>query len=330
MRRWDVLSLMVMFFNLVDLPGTYSLSAYSPEELYVRKQLVDKTPDVVINVIDSSNLERNLYLTTQLIDMHIRMVCALNMFDETEQRGDHIDAQKLSELFGVPMIPTVFTNGRGVKELFRQIIAVYEGKEDESLQFRHIHINHGHEIENGIKEMQEHLERNTLNSAIATSTRYLAIKLLEHDKDVEQLVSPLGDSIEIFNHRDTAAARVKEETGNDSETAIMDAKYGFINGALKEANFSTGDKKDTYQTTHVIDHVLTNKYFGFPIFFFILLVMFTATFVIGQYPMDWIEAGVGWLGEFISKNMPAGPVKDMIVEGVIGGVGAVIVFLPQY
>ena len=315
-------------FNLVDLPGTYSLSAYSPEELYVRKQLVDKTPDVVINVIDSSNLERNLYLTTQLIDMHIRMVCALNMFDETEQRGDHIDAQKLSELFGVPMIPTVFTNGRGVKELFRQIIAVYEGKEDESLQFRHIHINHGHEIENGIKEMQEHLKKYP-ELCHRYSTRYLAIKLLEHDKDVEQLVSPLGDSIEIFNHRDTAAARVKEETGNDSETAIMDAKYGFINGALKEANFSTGDKKDTYQTTHVIDHVLTNKYFGFPIFFFILLVMFTATFVIGQYPMDWIEAGVGWLGEFISTNMPAGPVKDMIVEGVIGGVGAVIVFLPQ-
>ena len=311
-------------FNLVDLPGTYSLSAYSPEELYVRKQLVDKTPDVVINVIDSSNLERNLYLTTQLIDMHIRMVCALNMFDETEQRGDHIDAQKLSELFGVPMIPTVFTNGRGVKELFRQIIAVYEGKEDESLQFRHIHINHGHEIENGIKEMQEHLKKYP-ELCHRYSTRYLAIKLLEHDKDVEQLVSPLGDSIEIFNHRDTAAARVKEETGNDSETAIMDAKYGFINGALKEANFSTGDKKDTYQTTHVI----TNKYFGFPIFFFILLVMFTATFVIGQYPMDWIEAGVGWLGEFISTNMPAGPVKDMIVDGIIGGVGAVIVFLPQ-
>ena len=315
-------------FNLVDLPGTYSLSAYSPEELYVRKQLVDKTPDVVINVIDSSNLERNLYLTTQLIDMHIRMVCALNMFDETEQRGDHIDAQKLSELFGVPMIPTVFTNGRGVKELFRQIIAVYEGKEDESLQFRHIHINHGHEIENGIKEMQEHLKKYP-ELCHRYSARYLAIKLLEHDKDVEQLVSPLGDSIEIFNHRDTAAARVKEETGNDSETAIMDAKYGFINGALKEANFSTGDKKDTYQTTHVIDHVLTNKYFGFPIFFFVLLVMFTATFVIGQYPMDWIEAGVGWLGEFISTNMPAGPVKDMIVDGVIGGVGAVIVFLPQ-
>lgn len=315
-------------FHLVDLPGTYSLSAYSPEELYVRKQLVEETPDIVINVIDASNLERNLYLTTQLIDMHVRMVCALNMYDETEERGDHIDYEKLSELFGTPMVPTVFTSGRGVKELFHQVIAVYEGKEDERLQFRHIHINHGHEIEQGIKDIQEHL-KNYPGLRQQYSTRYLAIKLLEGDKDVERLVQPLGDSAEIFQHRDTAAQRVKEETHNDCETAIMDAKYGFIHGALEESGYTTGDKKDTYQTTHLIDKILTNKYLGFPIFFLILLLMFTATFVIGQYPMDWIDAGVAWLGDFISQNMPNGPVKAMLVEGVIGGVGAVIVFLPQ-
>lgn len=315
-------------FHLVDLPGTYSLSAYSPEELYVRKQLVEETPDIVINVIDASNLERNLYLTTQLIDMHVRMVCALNMYDETEERGDHIDYEKLSELFGTPMVPTVFTSGRGVKELFHQVIAVYEGKEDERLQFRHIHINHGHEIEQGIKDIQEHL-KNYPDLRQQYSTRYLAIKLLEGDKDVERLIQPLGDSLEIFQHRDRAAQRVKEETHNDCETAIMDAKYGFIHGALEESAYTTGDKKDTYQTTHLIDKILTNKYLGFPIFFLILLLMFTATFVIGQYPMDWIDAGVAWLGDFISQNMPDGPVKAMLVDGVIGGVGAVIVFLPQ-
>ena len=315
-------------FHLVDLPGTYSLSAYSPEELYVRKQLVEETPDIVINVIDASNLERNLYLTTQLIDMHVRMVCALNMYDETEERGDHIDYEKLSELFGTPMVPTVFTSGRGVKELFHQVIAVYEGKEDERLQFRHIHINHGHEIEQGIKDIQEHL-KNSPDLRQQYSTRYLAIKLLEGDKDVERLIQPLGDSLEIFQHRDRAAQRVKEETLNDCETAIMDAKYGFIHGALEESGYTTGDKKDTYQTTHLIDKILTNKYLGFPIFFLILLLMFTATFVIGQYPMDWIDAGVAWLGDFISQNMPDGPVKAMLVDGVIGGVGAVIVFLPQ-
>lgn len=315
-------------FHLVDLPGTYSLSAYSPEELYVRKQLVEETPDIVINVIDASNLERNLYLTTQLIDMHVRMVCSLNMYDETEERGDHIDYEKLSELFGTPMVPTVFTSGRGVKELFHQVIAVYEGKEDERLQFRHIHINHGHEIEQGIKDIQEHL-KNYPGLRQQYSTRYLAIKLLEGDKDVERLIQPLGDSLEIFQHRDRAAQRVKEETHNDCETAIMDAKYGFIHGALEESGYTTGDKKDTYQTTHLIDKILTNKYLGFPIFFLILLLMFTATFVIGQYPMDWIDAGVAWLGDFISQNMPNGPVKAMLVDGVIGGVGAVIVFLPQ-
>lgn len=315
-------------FHLVDLPGTYSLSAYSPEELYVRKQLVEETPDIVINVIDASNLERNLYLTTQLIDMHVRMVCALNMYDETEERGDHIDYEKLSELFGTPMVPTVFTSGRGVKELFHQVIAVYEDKEDERLQFRHIHINHGHEIEQGIKDIQEHL-KNYPGLRQQYSTRYLAIKLLEGDKDVERLIQPLGDSLEIFQHRDRAAQRVNEETHNDCETAIMDAKYGFIHGALEESAYTTGDKKDTYHTTHLIDKILTNKYLGFPIFFLILLLMFTATFVIGQYPMDWIDAGVAWLGDFISQNMPDGPVKAMLVDGVIGGVGAVIVFLPQ-
>lgn len=315
-------------FNMVDLPGTYSLSAYSPEELYVRKQIVEKTPDVIINVIDTSNLERNLYLTTQLIDMHLRMVCALNMFDETERRGDHVDYDKLGELFGVPMVPTVFTNGRGVEELFKVVIDMYEGQENSQRNYRHIHINHGHELEHGIKEMQEHLKQED-NLRQRYSTRYLAIKLLEHDKDVEAYIATFPDAKEIIAHRDQAEQRVKEETGEDSETAIMDAKYGFIHGALKEAGYETGHDKDTYRTTHVIDRFITNRYLGFPIFLLLLFIMFSVTFYIGQYPMDWIEAGVAWLGEIISATMPDGPLKAMLVDGVIGGVGSVIVFLPQ-
>ena len=315
-------------FNLVDLPGTYSLSAYSPEELYVRKQIIEKTPDIIINVIDASNLERNLYLTTQLIDMHVRMVVALNMFDETEKRGDNVDYNRLSELFGVPMVPTTFTSGMGVKELFHQVIQLYEGAEDEEIHFRHIHINHGHEIEHGISEIQEHLKLEP-NLRQRYSTRYLAIKLLEGDSDVEAYIKQMADAKEILHHRDTAAERVIEETGNDCETAIMDAKYGFINGALKEANYHTGNKKDTYQVTHLIDRVITNRFLGFPIFILLLFVMFSATFVLGQVPMDWIDNGVAALGEMLSKQLPDGPVKDMLVDGVIGGVGAVIVFLPQ-
>lgn len=315
-------------FNLVDLPGTYSLSAYSPEELYVRKQLVEKTPDVVVNVIDASNLERNLYLTTQLIDMHIRMVVALNMFDETEQRGDNINLDALSSLFGVPMQPTVFTTGRGVKELFHKVIEVYEAMEGADAHFRHIHIKHGHEIEHGIAEIQDHLKKEH-GLRERYSTRYLAIKLLENDKEVEQLVRTFPDADEILEHRDEAAKRVKEEMKEDSETAIMDAKYGFIHGALAEAGYTTGKGKDTYQLTHLLDRILTNRFVGFPIFIALLALMFFVTFNLGAYPMDWIDQGVGLLGELVGTYMPDGPVKDMLVDGIIGGVGAVIVFLPQ-
>ncbi len=315
-------------FHIVDLPGTYSLSAYSPEELYVRRQIIDKTPDIIINVIDSSNLERNLYLTTQLIDMHVRMVCALNMFDESESRGDLVDIDRISQLFGVPMIPTVFTTGRGVKELFHTIIKIYESNEGDDLHYRHVHINHGHEIEHGIEEIQEHLKKSG-GLRDRYSTRYLAIKLLENDQDAENYIRTLPDAEEILNHRNEAARRVKEETGDDSETAIMDAKYGFINGALQEAEYATGHKKDTYQVTHLIDRVITNRFIGFPIFVLLLFIMFSATFLLGQIPMDWIESGVAWLGETVGTYMPEGPLRDMITDGIIGGVGAVIVFLPQ-
>ncbi len=314
--------------NLVDLPGTYSLSAYSPEELYVRKQLVDHTPDVVINVIDTSNLERNLYLTTQLIDMHVRMVVALNMYDETEKRGDHIDHDKLSKLFGIPMVPTVFTTGKGVEDLFRAVIEAYEGTEDQTAHFRHIHINHGHEIEHGIAEIQDHLKKEG-DLRGRYSTRYLSIKLLERDHEVEQFIRRLPDAEEIFKHRDQAAARVKEEIHEDSETAIMDAKYGFIHGALEEAAYATGKSKDTYQMTHLLDKLMTNKYAGFPLFILILGVMFYTTFTLGAYPMNWIDMGIAQLSDLVGQLLPDGPVKALLVDGIIGGVGAVIVFLPQ-
>ena len=314
-------------FNLIDLPGTYSLSCYSPEELYVRNYLQEQMPDVVINVIDSSNIERNLYLTTQLVDMDLRVVGALNMYDEFERRGDHVDLGTLGTLFGMPMVPTSFKSGQGVKELFRAVIQVYEGR---SRSARHLHINYGHELEDGIKSVQRWLKQAPLPPSL--STRHLAIKLLEGDEEVEKLVrSHLpDDSIRhIVDARSRTAARLLEETGDDPETVIMDAKYGFINGALTEAGYLTGTKEDTYRMTHLIDGVLSNKYLGFPIFFAILFIMFQTTFSLGQYPMDWIDAGVGSLGEWLENTMPEGPLRSMLVDGVVGGVGAVIVFLPQ-
>jgi ferrous iron transport protein B len=289
-------------------------------------------PDVVINVVDASNLERNLYLTTQLVDMNLRMVCALNMYDEFERRGDSVDIDKLSSLFGVPMVPTSFKSGMGVKELFRAIIQVYEGANKHS---RHLHINYGHEIEGGISEIQKYLKADEHITG-HYSTRYLSIKLLEHDSQVLDYLGKhmageqrMKDFQNLTSARDRASARVKEETGDDSETAIMDAKYGFINGALTEAGYKTGTKEDTYRTTHLIDAILSHKYWGFPIFFLLLFVMFQTTFSLGQYPMDWIEIGVEKLGEWIGSTLNEGPLRSMLVDGVVGGVGAVIVFLPQ-
>ena len=314
--------------KLVDLPGTYSLSAYSPEELYVRKQLVEDTPDVIINVLDASNIERNLYLTTQLMDMHLRVVCALNMFDETERRGDHLNIDTLSGLMGIPMVPTSFKTGRGLPELMREVIHIFESQEGHDNYYRHIHINHGHEIENGIANIQKFLKGNDL-LRLRYSTRWLALKLLEKDSEAERVIRELPEAEQIIEVRDVAIHRVKEETGTDSETAIMDAKYGFIRGALQEAGYEMGTKENTYKVTHQLDALITNRWLGFPIFFFLLYLMFEATFTLGQYPMDWIEAGVEWLGDFVSQNMSEGPLKAMLVDGIIGGVGAVIVFLPQ-
>ncbi len=314
--------------KLVDLPGTYSLTTYSPEELYVRKQLVEETPDVIINVIDASNLERNLYLTTQLMDMHLRVVVALNMFDEIERRGDQFDIDILSGLMGMPMVPTSFKTGRGLQQLLREVIHIFESQEGHDNYYRHIHINHGHEIENGISNMQKYLKGNDL-LRLRYSTRWLALKLLENDSKAEEVVRVLPESAEIFAARDVAERRVKEETGTDSETAIMDAKYGFIRGALQESGYTIGDSNDTYKHTHRLDAIITNRWLGFPIFFLLLFLMFEVTFTLGQYPMDWIEAGVEWLGEVIGKSMSDGPLKAMLIDGVIGGVGSVIVFLPQ-
>ena len=356
-------------FNLTDLPGTYSLSCYSPEELYVREHLIAHRPDVVINVIDASNLERNLYLTTQLVDMNLRMVCALNMYDEFTRRGDSVDIDTLSTLFGVPMIPTSFKNGMNVDLLFHVIINLYEGADyiDEHGKinpevareikewhetyatkqydrdhiedfaegdtpvksfYRHIHVNHGQYVERGITTVQNQV-KNTPRLRALYSTRYLAIKLLERDSRAEALVRDTPGGEAILAARDSAAARIAADVHIDSETAIMDAKYGFIHGALTEARYVEGKNQDTYRVTHVADSILSNKYLGFPIFFLILYVMFQTTFTLGQYPMDWIDAGVSWLGAWLEGVLPAGPLRSMLVDGVVGGVGAVIVFLPQ-
>ena len=310
-------------FNLVDLPGTYSLSTYTPEELYVRKYIIEKHPDIIINVIDASNLERNLYLTTQLIDMDVPMIIALNMFDELRESGNQLDIDQLGILLGAPIVPTIGKTGEGVKELFHQIIQIAEGKQKTA---RHIHINHGVLLEEKIARVEALIRMNP-EPHHNYSARFLAIKLLENDRQVEDIVRKLGNCADILAERDVCQKEIQQEIDEDSESAITDAKYGYVQGAMKE----TFQKIYKYKRlmTKRIDAVVTHQVWGYPIFLLLMYLMFFCTFNIGQYPMDWIDAGVEWLGEWVGAWMPDGPLKDLIVDGIISGVGGVIVFLPN-
>ena len=310
-------------FNLIDLPGTYSLSAYSPEELYVRKQIFEGTPDVIINVVSASNLERNLYLTTQLIDMDATVVIALNMYDEMEKSGAKFDYRSLAEMIGYPIVPTVAKSGKGISELFDHVIEVYERR---SPVARHIHINYGEEIETGIEHVKKLLNEET-QFGIETSRRYLSIVLLEGDKMGEQMVAKLPGAKQILKERDIHTQYIRDDFREDVETAFTDARYGFIDGALQQT-FKAG-KKDSLKITHRIDKFVTNKILGFPIFFLFLFVMFEGTFFLGEYPMQWIEWLVAAFGNLIDGMTPEGPFKSLLIDGVIGGVGSVIVFLPN-
>lgn len=311
-------------FRIVDLPGTYSLACYSPEELYVRKYLRDNEPDVIVNIVDATNLERNLYLTTELINMNRPMVIALNMFDELKQKGISLDYKKLSEMIGVPIVPTVARTGEGIRQLFDAVIAVAE---DRHAVVRHVHVTLGKELEQSVGVLNRALKAGP-DLRPRFSPRYMAIKLLENDKEVESLVEGTKDAKEIFELRDREVERLAEVfPGEDVSSLIAGESYGFISGALAET--MEQNPVDSADTTRVLDAIVTNRLFGFPIFLAIMAFIFWATFSVGQYPMDWIEAAVGWLGSLVEQYMPDGPLKDLIGDGIIGGVGGVIVFLPN-
>lgn len=310
--------------KLVDLPGTYSLSAYTPEELYVRKYIVEKMPDIILNVVDSSNLERNLYLTTQLIDMDVPMVMALNMYDELEKSGNTLDHTQLGMLLGIPSVPTIGSTGKGIDSLFDMVVRVYNGENTVS---RHIHVNHGKDLEKHIDEIEAVVRVNPEPNN-NYSARFLSIKLLENDKQITDMLRQLPNGSDIIKVRDKAQEEILKELKEDSESALTDTKYGFIQGALREA-FVYNGKDDNLKMTKSIDRVVTHRILGYPVFFLFIYLMFYLTFNIGVYPMDWIDSFMGWLGELIGNNMTDGPLKDLIVDGIIGGVGGVIVFLPN-
>jgi len=360
--------------TLTDLPGTYSISAYSPEEKYVRNHIIHKKPDVIINVVDATNLERNLFLTTQLIDMNLRMVIAFNMFDELKEHGDHVDYRELEKLLGVPIVPTVSTERRGISELFSTAIQVYEEADfvrstDASGRYplknprdkknsphdgvqasasikdirtennselkvagvtdvlKHIHINHGPVLERSFDRIKTEIYKNP-NAMDEFTPRFLAIRILQSDKQIEEFVAKFPNHADIFRVRDEEVAKVKKELHDTPENAVMDAKYGFIDGALKET-LTLAKPKKTLSKTARIDSVVTSKYWGYPIFIALIFIMFQTTFSLGQYPMDWIDSGVNWLGAKIFALMPDNWFRALLIGGIIKGVGGVIVFLPN-
>jgi len=310
-------------FDVTDLPGTYSLTAYTPEELFVRKYILGEKPDVVVNVIDASNLERNLYLTTQLIDMDIKVVIALNMYDELEKKGARFNYKALSKMLGIPIVPTISSKGKGIKDLFNKIIEVYEDKDP---VVRHIHINYGVHVENAISKIQGKIKQDRKLCSKA-SPRFISIKLLEADDSARFLVKESDKHFEIKEEAKKQISKIENEFDEICETVITDAKYGFIDGALKET-YKESPVKRRRKTT-IIDTFITHKLFGFPIFFVFMFLTFYATFNLGEYPMNWIDTGVSALGGLIESWMSPGPLKDLLVDGIIGGVGGVIVFLPN-
>jgi ferrous iron transport protein B len=311
--------------KITDLPGTYSLTAYSPEEIYVRKFIGENNPDIIVNVVDASNIERNLYLTTQLIDMDIKLVMALNMYDELQKTGHKFDSESLGKMIGIPIIPTVGAKGTGIGELLDKIIILFNDKEKIR---RHIHIHYGNEVEESLKRLRS-LIRSDVNSSVTLnfSSRFLAVKLLENDLETHKILSVCSNYEVIKNTALQEIKKLELEFKDDSESIITDAKYGFITGALKET-YKGKRKSNNYKSIN-IDKILTNKHLGFPIFIFLLWVMFETTFTLGKFPTECIDKGVMILGNWLNQWLPSGSLKDLLIDGILGGVGGVLVFLPN-
>ena len=309
--------------RITDLPGTYSMTDYSPEELFVRQHLFQRVPDVIVNVVDASNLERNLYLTTQLIDMGAKVVVALNMYDELRLRGDEFDFDRLGKMIGIPFVPTIASKGKGIKDLFQKVIQVFENKAPE---VRTVQINYGSDLESAIDKITSQVRECSLPETVVPH-RYLAIKLLEKDDESDAFLANYAQCEEIRQDVGKEISKLENSYREDLETLIANARYAFIEGALKETLVPGTRPRRTF--TQLIDLMLTGKYMGYPAFILMMWLMFEATFFIGDYPVMAIETGVSWLGYIVNRIIPEGIINDLLIDGIIGGVGGVIVFLPN-
>ncbi|MDR0790742.1 MAG: ferrous iron transport protein B [Bacteroidales bacterium] len=314
-------------FHLTDLPGTYSLDAYSKDEDIVTSFITSRVPDLVVNILDAANLERNLFLTTQLIDMDIRMLIALNMYDDLAARGDDFDYQLFGSMIGVPIVPTVASKRQGINELLDTAIDIINQRNE---IVRHVHINYGEQIEHSL----DVLARKIHSSASYTETiaaRYLAIHLLEKDKRVIDELEKWKDHADLHEIAEQSVKKIENIYKSDSQTIITNARYGFISGALNETFHPNEEniKQKPKTLTEKLDNIFLHSWLGYPIFAFIIWLMFFCTFKVGQYPMQWIESGIGLLSDWLVTFLPSGWFADLLIEGVVSGVGGVIVFLPN-
>ena len=306
----------------VDLPGTYSLTAYSMEELIVRDFIIEEQPDVVIDVIDSSNVERNLYLTTQLMELNVPLVLAFNMSDVAKQKGLVFELEQLSRLMEARIVSTVGNKDKGKPELLAAIIdAANEGRRE-----RVHYANYGEEIEKQLSKIKELIAGHEQDLAKKYGARWLAIKLLEHDSNVNGKIN----SSEIISEVREGIEQVRGIFKEEPEILMADRRYGFISGACQETIKNTVEFR--HDISDRIDAVVTNRVLGLPIFLILMYAAFVLTFKIGRYPMGWLESFFSWAGGTISAVWPAGSadwLRSLLVDGVIGGVGGVIVFLPN-
>ena len=361
--------------HISNLPDTYSLTSRTADTWTVRRHLVGDAPDIVISVIDATDLERSIQITTQLLDMNLRVIVALNKFDAMQAEGGMLDYQTLSRLLGTPIVPTVSLNNEGLEHLLHLAINIYEGADflddegevnkevmrelqewhrsivhthdhtehladftrDHTLDtrykkhaYRHIHIYHGTELEQSIETLRNEVWKSE-STRYRYSTRYVAIALLEGDIDIEQFVREhMPNSKAIFALRDKERRRYTRLMGESVPKAVRTAKRSFILGALKETYTPPiTQAKANPSFTERLDRLVTHKVWGVALFLLSLFIMFEATFVLGEYPMQGIEWLVEKASLLIEHILPEGPIKDMVVDGIIGGVGGVIVFLPN-
>lgn len=304
---------------LVDLPGTYSLTAHSLDELVARNVIIDEKPDVIVNILDASNLERNLYLAVQLLELERPMVLVLNMTDVAQRMGLEINENTLCAKLGIPVVRTIGARNHGAEDLLATVQQV-TSRETQAGFF----LDYGAEIETAIDETAQALVAATRTKY---PTRWLALRLLENDSEAKKAVQALPGGASVLATLAEIQSRLTAALGESLDIVIAERRYAYVSSLYEAIAVHSDEPRRSMSDT--IDTVLTNRILGLPLFFAIMWLLFNVVFTVGAYPQDWLERGVAWAGETIAAYLPEGELKSLVVDGIIGGVGSVIVFLPN-